>query len=127
MIRDIRCSELIRLLDASPADELGMRARRIASTFDPDSVVTVATQPAARTAETLRVKYSLASERGATVLGLDRLVHALTRLGAARIAGCHVEAPGQFALVFFTEDASELVGVLHVVSLAGGASEDAAR
>jgi hypothetical protein len=47
------------------------------------------------------------------VIGLDRLVQTLTRLDAARVAGCLVEATGQFALAFFTEDASG-VGVLHV-------------
>ena len=55
------------------------------------------------------------------MIGLDRLVQALTRLDAARIAGCLVEATGQFALAFFTEDASGVIGVLHVAP----ASDDA--
>ena len=90
MLGQIEVGELIRVLEASPEGEPSSRARRIASESDPGSGLSVAEQSAGPTAETLRFKYSLAAERGAKVLGLDRLTRTLARLGPARVAGCLV-------------------------------------
>ena len=117
----------MRLLETSPADDPSSRARRLASKFDPDSSLPVATQPAGPTAETLRLKYSLASGRGATVIGLDRLTQTLARLDLARVAGCLVEGTDQFALVFLSEDLSDLVAVLYVAPPSSDAPTLAAR
>ena len=82
--------------------------------LDPEFTLPVGTQPAAPTAETLHLKYSLASECGATVLGLESLTRGLRGMGTARVSGCPVDGAHQFALVFFTEDATELIGILCV-------------
>lgn len=119
MLGQIEVGELIRVLEASPEREPSSRARRIASEFDPGSGLSLAEQSAGPTAETLRVKYSLAAERGATVIGLDRLTQTLARLGPARVAGCLVEGIGEFALVFITEDLAHLIGVVYVAPPAG--------
>jgi len=117
MIGEIKLGELMRLLETPLADDPSSLARRIASKFDPNASLPVAAQPAGTTAETLRVKYSLTSSRGATVIGLDRLTQRLTQLSGAPVAGCVVEGTADFALVFFTEDVSELVGVLYVATI----------
>ena len=114
MIAGITASRLAGLLESTPGDEASMRARQLLSEHDPDSSLPVGTQPAAATAETLHLKYSFALERGARVLGLEGLTHALRQLGPARVSGCPVEGAHQFAVVFFTEDATELIGTLCV-------------
>lgn len=114
MVAGITARRLAGLLESTPGDEANMRAHQLVDEHDPDSTLPVGTQPAAATAETLHLKYSFASERGARVHGLESLTNALRGLGPARVSGCPVEGAHQFALVFFTEDATELIGILFV-------------
>lgn len=116
MVAGITARRLASLLESTPGDEASTRASQLVYAHDPDSTLPVGTQPAAATAETLHLKYSLASERGATVLGLESLTRALRGLGTARVSGCPVEGAHQFALVFFTDDTTELIGILCVAT-----------
>lgn len=110
---------LARLLERAPGDEAQVRASQIVSELDPDSSLPVGTQPARATAATMLLKYSLAQERGAAVLGLENLTQTLGGLDTARVSGCLVQGPHQFALVFFTEDETEFIGVMCVTPPTG--------
>lgn len=123
MIGYIDVARLTGLMERAPVGDATARARDLLSAMDPASELPVATQNAGSTAATLELKYTLASERGATVIGLEQLVPALRNLESmSAAAGCIVQGRGQFALVFLTEDRSELVGVLHVTSATVAAS-----
>jgi hypothetical protein len=114
MVGDISVRSLISLLETAPADYVSVRARKLASEFDPEARLPIATQSAATTAETFQFKYSMATNQGAIVLCLDDLTNALRPLGEARVRGCLIQGQHEFALVFLMSDKAEIVGVLFV-------------
>ncbi|WP_236789386.1 hypothetical protein [Amycolatopsis sp. GM8] len=109
----IAARELASLL-ATSEDQLVERAAAIASRIEPDKSLRLGRQPAARTAETLRVKYSLARDRGVRVEGLDELVARLSPMGDTPIRACVAESVGEFVLVVVNDDADVVESVLHV-------------
>jgi hypothetical protein len=68
----------------------------------------------------MQLKYGLARERGADVLGLDRLVGILTAMGNDAISSSVAEGSGEFAVVVLDEETSRVVASWHVNTAAEG-------
>lgn len=100
---------------ASAEESSARHAAAIASRLDPEAQLRLSRQPAARTAETLRIKYSLARDRGVQVEGLDELVASLVPMGDGWIRACVAEGAGEFAVVVLSDTAEDVEAALYVV------------
>jgi len=102
-MESISARELLLLLESASGAILE-RAAEIVATLDPDRELHLSLQPAARTANTLELKYTLARTRGFSVCGLDDLVLRLKSLDGQLIQAGVAEGVGK-SVIFVLDDA----------------------
>ena len=116
MVTDFITAGALASLLRAAHDPVLQRAGEIADRLGARQQLRLSRQPAARTAESLRLKYTLARDRGVPVDGLDQLVARLSALGETPIRACVAEVDDEFALVVLTDDGGEVESAICVVT-----------
>ncbi len=111
----IRYSTVAELLPVIERGDVPCRDLVLASLrrLNPEDPIPLLEQPAARTASTLRIKYTLVEERGIEVCGLDVVVDGLHGMGSSPMFAVPIDDDSMTALVALREDMS-LIGIICV-------------
>lgn len=116
MVTDYISAGRVASLLAAAEEPSARRGAAIASRLDPKAQLRLSRQPAARTAKTLRIKYSLARDRGVQFEALDELVASLVPIGDGWVLACVVEGAGEFAVVVLSDTAEVVEAALYVLA-----------
>jgi hypothetical protein len=116
----VSAAELAGLLrrsdDAAAASSAVARALAVLDER-PDESLRVGRQGAIATSRTFRTKYSIAREKGVTVVGLEDFVDRLAEMGETEIALCSADTGSAVVVAALRPDRSAAIAVLFVTDL----------